>query len=73
MSVAKLLIAARLSGAVRLERTADAQKSTKPISMPAKRYENLELKKLHKNQRTSENISTADINKLYTLLDRSVS
>jgi len=36
--------------------------------MPVKRYENLELKKQHRNQRTNENINIVDIDKLYTVL-----
>ncbi len=71
-SAVKPLIAIRLSGATRLEMVADAQKSTKPISIPVKRYQNLGLKKLHKSQRTNENINTADIEKLYIVLVRLV-
>ncbi|MBA7666644.1 hypothetical protein ES703_74725 [subsurface metagenome] len=62
------VIAIRLFEAANPAMIAAIQNRHSPISMAVKRYENLELKKQHRNQRTNENINIVDIDKLYTVL-----
>ena len=61
-SPVKLLIAPRLSGAVRLEITAATQKSSKPVSIPLMRYENFLPQRLNTIQAAKDNINAVDTN-----------
>ena len=63
-SPVKLLIAPRLSGAARPEITAATQKSSNPVSMPLRRYENFLLQRPNTIQATKENINAVDTNML---------
>ena len=63
-------MAARLLGAAMPAMTAAIIKTARPISIAVKRYKNLLLQKPHTNQKTNDNIKTADIDKLYTLPPR---